>query len=559
METYKLLIRAKDGFSSTFKKATAMTAKLGSIAKSATKVIGGLGLAVAAAATAFIALGKASFDALDDIGKTADRTGIATDALQAMRLGAVESGASVEDLNKSIEKFSKNIGDVVVKGTGEATYSLDKMGIQLRDNSGFLKTNDVLLKEVVEGIGKLGSEAEKTSVLQSLFGRAGIKLNQVFGKGAEALEAWTTKAREMGIIIDGRAISAVEAFNDRFAEMKFMLGGLVNQTFAALAPGLEDIITRFKDWTVATANAKGGLETIGKTIATKLVDGLASALEGIGAFADKLEIFVVEVKNGFIEASIAVAEFADSIPFTADQTENIARLQGQLGTATGFMGEQMNKSAKEIRGIGKAMLNTKTPITDIKDSMDSIITTTDAATRAFDSFGNGFSKVSKNGSEAFEDLEKLGEKVGKSLEDGLVTAFMNIGKGAEGLKDTMDSILKMIIAELIRVTIVQSIVGSITGFFGFGGGMAKGGPVSAGTTYLVGEQGPELFTPGRSGGITPNHALGGGGTTNVNITYDIKAFDAQSATSAIAEQAPTIVGIVEQSFRKRGKRGPLGA
>ena len=135
---------------------------------------------------------------------------------------------------------------------------------------------------------------------------------------------------------------------------------------------------------------------------------------------------------------------------------------------------------------------------------------------------------------------------------------MNIGKGAEGLKNTMDSILKMIIAELIRVFVIQRAIGAVGTFFGFPP-MAKGGPVSAGTTYLVGEQGPELFTPGRSGGITPNHALGGGGTTNVNITYDIKAFDAQSATSAIAEQAPTIVGIVEQSFRKRGKRGPLGA
>lgn len=35
----------------------------------------------------------------------------------------------------------------------------------------------------------------------------------------------------------------------------------------------------------------------------------------------------------------------------------------------------------------------------------------------------------------------------------------------------------------------------------FGGGRASGGPVSAGTTYLVGERGPELFTTQRSGQI----------------------------------------------------------
>lgn len=41
------------------------------------------------------------------------------------------------------------------------------------------------------------------------------------------------------------------------------------------------------------------------------------------------------------------------------------------------------------------------------------------------------------------------------------------------------------------------------------GQRAAGGPVSGGSTYLVGEKGPELFTPGASGMITPNSALGG--------------------------------------------------
>lgn len=43
----------------------------------------------------------------------------------------------------------------------------------------------------------------------------------------------------------------------------------------------------------------------------------------------------------------------------------------------------------------------------------------------------------------------------------------------------------------------------------FGGRRAAGGPVAAGTSYLVGERGPELFTPGRSGSISPNGSMGG--------------------------------------------------
>ena len=46
---------------------------------------------------------------------------------------------------------------------------------------------------------------------------------------------------------------------------------------------------------------------------------------------------------------------------------------------------------------------------------------------------------------------------------------------------------------------------------------ADGGPVKAGGSYIVGERGPEMFSPGVSGMITPNHALGGGTTVIVNV------------------------------------------
>lgn len=41
------------------------------------------------------------------------------------------------------------------------------------------------------------------------------------------------------------------------------------------------------------------------------------------------------------------------------------------------------------------------------------------------------------------------------------------------------------------------------------GRKAGGGPVHRGVPYIVGEKGPELFTPNSSGTITPNHRLGG--------------------------------------------------
>jgi hypothetical protein len=67
----------------------------------------------------------------------------------------------------------------------------------------------------------------------------------------------------------------------------------------------------------------------------------------------------------------------------------------------------------------------------------------------------------------------------------------------------------------------------------FGGGRAAGGPVSAGTTYLVGENGPELFTSSTSGSIIPNGAMGGGGST-FNITVN-GAIDSEGTARQIID------------------------
>lgn len=65
---------------------------------------------------------------------------------------------------------------------------------------------------------------------------------------------------------------------------------------------------------------------------------------------------------------------------------------------------------------------------------------------------------------------------------------------------------------------VNNIVEKIRSVFKFGGGRATGGSVMSGTTYMVGERGPELFTPSTSGSITPNNALGGKTEININAT-----------------------------------------
>lgn len=61
-----------------------------------------------------------------------------------------------------------------------------------------------------------------------------------------------------------------------------------------------------------------------------------------------------------------------------------------------------------------------------------------------------------------------------------------------------------------------------------GGARASGGPVISGSTYLVGEKGPELFTPNSNGNIIPNHVLtasSGSGAANDNLVPLVKAIN----------------------------------
>ena len=59
------------------------------------------------------------------------------------------------------------------------------------------------------------------------------------------------------------------------------------------------------------------------------------------------------------------------------------------------------------------------------------------------------------------------------------------------------------------------------------GKRALGGNVSGGSSYLVGENGPEIFSPGTTGFISPNGSRGGGGATfNININGAVFSRDA---------------------------------
>jgi hypothetical protein len=150
--------------------------------------------------------------------------------------------------------------------------------------------------------------------------------------------------------------------------------------------------------------------------------------------------------------------------------------------------------------------------------------------------------VSDNKKEFQTLVEFLQKYVAPFLGGAFKLAIQGIGLAISAVVDVVGALIR-------GFQTVISLASKIGGLIGgaFGGGRAAGGPVMRGTTYLVGEQGPELFTPSSSGSIIPNNVLGRSGGSTINLTVN-GAIDPEGT-------ARTIVNILNNS----AARGTLGA
>lgn len=138
--------------------------------------------------------------------------------------------------------------------------------------------------------------------------------------------------------------------------------------------------------------------------------------------------------------------------------------------------------------------------------------------------------------DTLQEIEVKSTKLQKNIKDNAETqseAFDRIfGSGSlsqlfsdlDNIEQRFKNMLANIAAEALASGIASifsggTFGGGVSNFVGglFGGARAMGGPVTAGTPYLVGERGPELMVPRVSGDVVPNHQLGSAGGGNVSV------------------------------------------
>lgn len=108
-----------------------------------------------------------------------------------------------------------------------------------------------------------------------------------------------------------------------------------------------------------------------------------------------------------------------------------------------------------------------------------------------------------------------GKDFGTQIFQVLGTLIQNLGKALIQFA-VIDKVVKLILANPLTIGPGLALAAGIAAIAAgaliknIAGARAAGGPVSGGKTYLVGERGPELFTPNTGGQIIPNDRLGSG-------------------------------------------------
>jgi hypothetical protein len=420
-------------------------------------------------------------------------------------------------------------------------------------------------RNLVLGLGgALAELVERYKVAQQVFGgiggivSAGLKEKLNFADPTEGLRAYNAQL----VVLDERirkASDGTDGFNKRFsgprvealqkeraeiARVADYYRNLLNLGSAGQGRGngsaaLPSLPAVSKPTTPAKEEIDRSTEALGQYIAKLYkeaeavtavteVQRAANALREAGA---KGQLPAVrELVTRLAQEADARAEAAFFADVTARATEREAQAMNALdGQLDGFAGRTADalKQAQTARLEARLAAGEQFTDAELERIVKNIGGIKDAAQETFDASNKALERFASNVQDA----------LGTTIEASLRGDFDNIGKLWSNL------LLKMA-SEALAADLASALFGNLaakpgaavagggSGLFGqlfsslfsFGIGRAAGGTVQPWSMQRVNESGPELFTSGgqdwllagsRGGTVTPNGALGGGGTIQV--------------------------------------------
>ena len=230
---------------------------------------------IAAMATAFTIATRKVITSLDNIGKTADKIGLSTDALQELRFAAEIAGVEVSVFDKAMQRSGTSMSEA---RDGLKTYAIafDKLGVELFTQDGQIRNLEDVFLDFAEALSKVEDVTERNGIAFKVFGARGLAMVNMLRDGSAGLANMRQEAHRLGIVIRQESVRAAEELNDKLTIVTHQLKTGFSEALISVAP----LLIEFAEKTVALARGlqqiAGGFKAVGAGIG-KL--GLARELD----------------------------------------------------------------------------------------------------------------------------------------------------------------------------------------------------------------------------------------------------------------------------------------
>jgi len=290
---YKVKLTASDQTGKAFQSLNQRMAKVGkSVGASVTSFAKWGTATVAAVGAAGAAFVKMRMDAVDSIAKTADKLGVATEALVGLQHAAEISGVSTQTMNMALQRMTRRVAEAA-NGTGEAKDALAELGINAVELQKL--PLDKQMNMVADAMQGVGNQSDKVRLAMKLFDSEGVALVNTLKGGSAGLNEMAAEAQKLGIAISRVDAAQIENANDAVTRAQGVFTGIGNQLATSFSPIIEHVATQFRQSALDYAD----FGNIGQTVVKSLVKGFAFIMDGVQG-----------IKAGFYLLSAAWADFA---------------------------------------------------------------------------------------------------------------------------------------------------------------------------------------------------------------------------------------------------------
>lgn len=180
--------------------------------------------------------------------RSSQMLGLGTDILQEWGYAAKASGADLDNFAESLLDLEDKMDDA---STGGKEYQelFQRLGVEVADSSGKLKSLTTFLPEIADAFANMADGTEKSGIASRLLGETGAKtLLPMFAKGSAGLREMAAEARSLGVVLDEKTVQKTQAFRVELNRTLAVLESLGFGIGGALLPAVQDLLVSLQAW-----------------------------------------------------------------------------------------------------------------------------------------------------------------------------------------------------------------------------------------------------------------------------------------------------------------------